>query len=89
MRPLLGFEMIQKGDLAAVDGGNEIRSTCDGCTIFMPTHAPVVGREGGVYDGVDLHSCKWHLIEPAFWSCGPRQLRCSAYTGRLSEAVVT
>jgi predicted deacylase len=46
VRPVLGFETFQKGELIAVDAGNEIHSPCDGCTIFMPTRAPVVGREG-------------------------------------------
>lgn len=45
-RPVLGFEVFQKGELIAVDDGQEIRSPCDDCTIFMPTRAPLVGREG-------------------------------------------
>jgi predicted deacylase len=45
-RPVLGFETFQKGELIAVDAGQEIRSPCDDCTIFMPTRAPLVGREG-------------------------------------------
>ena len=45
-RPVLGFETFQKGELIAVDAGEEIRSPCDDCTIFMPTRAPLVGREG-------------------------------------------
>ena len=45
-RPVLGFETFQKGELIAVDAGQEIRSPCDDCTIFMPTRAALVGREG-------------------------------------------
>lgn len=44
-RPVLGFEVFQKGELIAINGGEEIRSPCDDCTIFMPTRMPVVGRE--------------------------------------------
>ena len=39
-------ETFQKGELIAVDAGQEIRSPCDDCTIFMPTRAALVGREG-------------------------------------------
>ena len=46
VRPVIGFETFAKGELIAVDAGQEIRSPCDGCTIFMPTRDPVVGREG-------------------------------------------
>ncbi|MGJ7528148.1 succinylglutamate desuccinylase [Variovorax sp. GB1P17] len=46
VRPVIGFEVFHKDELIAVDAGREIRSPCDGCTIFMPTRAPVVGREG-------------------------------------------
>ncbi|MBB6561756.1 putative deacylase [Acidovorax soli] len=45
-RPVIGFETFAKGELIATDSGKEIRSPCDGCTIFMPTRDPVVGREG-------------------------------------------
>jgi predicted deacylase len=45
-RPVIGFETFAKGELIAVDAGQEIRSPCDECTIFMPTRDPVVGREG-------------------------------------------
>lgn len=45
-RPLLGFETFDRGELIAVDAGQEIRSPCDGCTVFMPTRAALVGREG-------------------------------------------
>ena len=44
-RPLIGFETFAKDELIAVNGGEEIRSPCDDCTIFMPTRAPIVGRE--------------------------------------------
>ncbi|SFP02813.1 Predicted deacylase [Variovorax sp. PDC80] len=46
VRPLLGFETFDRGELIAVDAGQEIRSPCDGCTVFMPTRAALVGREG-------------------------------------------
>ena len=52
-RPVLGFEVFRKGELIATDAGQEIRSPCDDCTIFMPTRAPLVGREG-VYLTVPL-----------------------------------
>lgn len=45
-RPLFGLETFARGELIAVDGDEEIRAPCDDCTIFMPTRAPVVGREG-------------------------------------------
>jgi len=44
-RPLVGFETFAKGELIATNGTEEIRSPCDDCTIFMPTRAPIVGRE--------------------------------------------
>jgi hypothetical protein len=46
VRPVVGFETFRKGELIALDAGEEIRAPCDDCTIFMPTRAPVVGREG-------------------------------------------
>ena len=46
VRPVLGFEVFQKGELIAVDAGSEIRAPSDNCTIFMPTRDPLVGREG-------------------------------------------
>lgn len=46
VRPLVGFETFAKGELIATDGAREIRALCDDCTVFMPTRAPVVGREG-------------------------------------------
>ena len=42
-RPVIGFETFAKDELIAVDGDKEIRSPCDGCTIFMPTREPVGG----------------------------------------------
>ena len=45
-RPVIGFETFAKGELIATDGDEEIRSPLDGCTIFMPTRQPIVGREG-------------------------------------------
>ncbi len=45
VRPLVGFETFNAGDLIATDGGDEIRAPCDGCTVLMPTRAAIVGRE--------------------------------------------
>lgn len=45
VRPLLGFETFDKGELIATDGDTEIRALCDRCTVLMPTRAPIVGRE--------------------------------------------
>lgn len=44
-RPLIGFETFAEGELIATDGDHTIVSPCDGCTIFMPTREPIVGRE--------------------------------------------
>ncbi|MDP1534152.1 MAG: succinylglutamate desuccinylase/aspartoacylase family protein [Rubrivivax sp.] len=44
-RPVIGFETFDDGELIARNGSEEIRSLCDGCTIFMPTQQPIVGRE--------------------------------------------
>ena len=46
VRPLIGFETFAEGELIATDGGEEIRSLCDDCTVFMPARLPIVGREG-------------------------------------------
>jgi predicted deacylase len=46
VRPLVGFEVFQRGELIATDGSDEIRAPCDDCTILMPTRQPIVGREG-------------------------------------------
>ncbi|MCO5104703.1 MAG: succinylglutamate desuccinylase/aspartoacylase family protein [Burkholderiaceae bacterium] len=45
VRPLIGFETFGAGELIATDGEHDIRSPCEGCTVFMPTREPVVGRE--------------------------------------------
>jgi predicted deacylase len=45
VRPLLGFETFQQGELIATDDDTEIRALCDDCTILMPTRVPIVGRE--------------------------------------------
>lgn len=44
-RPLIGMETFAEGELIATDGGEEVRSPCDGCTIFMPIRVPIPGRE--------------------------------------------
>ncbi|RYF79821.1 MAG: succinylglutamate desuccinylase [Comamonadaceae bacterium] len=46
VRPVVGFETFAEGDLIAVDDDREVRAPCDDCTIFMPTRAAMVGREG-------------------------------------------
>lgn len=46
VRPLIGFEIFQKGELIGINGDEEIRSPCDDCTVFMPTRLPIIGREG-------------------------------------------
>jgi predicted deacylase len=45
VRPLVGLETFNKGELIATDGDEEIRSPCDACTVFMPARMPIVGRE--------------------------------------------
>lgn len=46
VRHLEGFETFEKGELIAQDGKiGEIRAPCNGCTVFMPTRQPIVGRE--------------------------------------------
>lgn len=45
-RPVIGFETFAKGELIATDGDLPIHSPCEDCTVFMPTRAPIVGREG-------------------------------------------
>ncbi|AMO22017.1 M14 family metallopeptidase [Ramlibacter solisilvae] len=45
VRPLIGMETFAEGELIATDGADEIRSLCEGCTIFMPARAPIPGRE--------------------------------------------
>jgi predicted deacylase len=44
-RPLIGMETFDQGELIATNGDEEVRSPCDGCTVFMPTRKPIVGRE--------------------------------------------
>jgi predicted deacylase len=44
-RPLIGMETFAAGELIATDGPDEIRSPCEGCTIFMPARSPIPGRE--------------------------------------------
>jgi predicted deacylase len=44
-RPLVGFEVFDRGELIARNGDEEIRAPIDGCTVFMPTQEPIVGRE--------------------------------------------
>lgn len=46
VRPLVGFETFDEGDLIATDGDREVRALCDQCTVLMPTRQPIVGREG-------------------------------------------
>jgi predicted deacylase len=46
VRPLLGFEVFDEGELIATDGADEIRAPCPRCTVLMPTREPIVGREG-------------------------------------------
>ena len=44
-RPVVGLESFAKGELIVTDGAEEIRSPCDGCTIFMPARVHIPGRE--------------------------------------------
>ena len=44
-RPVVGMETFAKGELIVTDGGEEVRSPCDGCTIFMPARVHIPGRE--------------------------------------------
>lgn len=46
VRPLVGFETFDEGELIATDGAREVRAPCARCTVLMPTRAPIVGREG-------------------------------------------
>lgn len=46
VRPLVGFETFEEGELIAVDGDEEIRAPCAECTVLMPARKPTVGREG-------------------------------------------
>jgi predicted deacylase len=52
VRPLRGMEVFALNELIGSDGDFEIRSPCDGCTVFMPlaSHRPAVpGREGAYF----------------------------------------
>jgi hypothetical protein len=44
-RPVVGLESFAKDELIVTDGGEEVRSPCDGCTIFMPARIHIPGRE--------------------------------------------
>jgi hypothetical protein len=44
-RPVVGMETFAKGELIVTDGDVEVRSPCDGCTIFMPARVHLPGRE--------------------------------------------
>jgi predicted deacylase len=46
VRPLVGFETFNEGELIATDGEREIRAPCANCTVLMPARVPIVGREG-------------------------------------------
>lgn len=46
VRPLVGFETFDAGELIATDGADEVRAPCGRCTVLMPTRQPIVGREG-------------------------------------------
>ena len=46
MRPLVGFESFDEGELIATDGAEEIRAPCKACTVLMPARTVIVGREG-------------------------------------------
>jgi predicted deacylase len=46
VRPLIGFETFDEGELIATDGDQEIRALCNRCTVLMPARLPIVGREG-------------------------------------------
>ena len=45
-RPLVGFETFAPGELIAEDGDIRVHAPTGGCTVLMPTRAPIVGREG-------------------------------------------
>jgi hypothetical protein len=49
VKPLMGMETFDEGELIGTDGDQEIRALCKNCTVFMPLAAsrtPVPGREG-------------------------------------------
>jgi predicted deacylase len=52
VRPLRGMEVFALNELIGSDGDFEIRSPCDGCTVFMPlasSRPAVPGREGAYF----------------------------------------
>jgi predicted deacylase len=52
VRPLKGMEVFGLDELIGLDGDFEIRSPCDGCTVFMPLAAnrpAIPGREGAYF----------------------------------------
>jgi predicted deacylase len=52
VRPLQGMEVFAKDEIIGYDGDFEVRSPCEGCTIFMPLaayRAAVPGREGAYF----------------------------------------
>jgi predicted deacylase len=44
VRPLVGFETFEAGELIATDGEDEIRAP-EHCAVLMPARVPIVGRE--------------------------------------------
>jgi predicted deacylase len=49
VRPMQGMEVFANDEIIGYDGDFEVRSPCDGCTIFMPLapyRAAIPGREG-------------------------------------------
>jgi hypothetical protein len=44
VRPLVGFETFEAGELIATDGDDEIRAP-EHCAVLMPAREPIVGRE--------------------------------------------
>jgi predicted deacylase len=44
VRPLVGFETFEAGELIATDGEDELRAP-EHCAVLMPARVPVVGRE--------------------------------------------
>ena len=43
VRPLVGFETFEAGELIATDGEDEIRAP-EHCAVLMPARVPIVGR---------------------------------------------
>jgi predicted deacylase len=44
-RPVIGFEVFDKGELIYTDGDVQVHSPVDGCTIFMPSREATPGKE--------------------------------------------